>query len=148
VFVYYQCTVEKRLTANHNSAQNKYDKNRLYQLTCPNCEKRCTGQTGNPFKITFQVPLRDFKYGNKMSKFGHNLLENKHEIVTMKSTMHIIHITNKGKLMDMLERFRIYRETEAKNQINDKLAVQNNPLFETMFYEALIGGLGPIKIVG
>jgi hypothetical protein len=37
----------------------------------------------------------------------------------METTMHILHITNKGKMMDTLEKFYIYRETEAKNQIND-----------------------------
>jgi hypothetical protein len=29
--------------------------------------------------------------------------------------MHIIHITNNGKMMDMLEKFYIYRQTEANN---------------------------------
>jgi hypothetical protein len=42
---------------------------------------------------------------------------------------HIIHITNTGKMMDTLEKFCIYRETEAKTQINDKLTVQNNAIF-------------------
>jgi regulator of PEP synthase PpsR (kinase-PPPase family) len=36
-------TIEKRLTTKHKIAQNKYDKNGVYQLTCPNCEKKYTG---------------------------------------------------------------------------------------------------------
>jgi hypothetical protein len=41
----------------------------------------------------------------------------------MENIMHIIHITSKGKKMDTLEKFYIYRETEANNQSNDKLTV-------------------------
>jgi hypothetical protein len=54
--------------------------------------------------------------------------------------MHIIHITNKGKMTDM-EKFYIYRETEAKNQIN-KLTVQNYAVLETIVYEDPYWGLG------
>jgi hypothetical protein len=75
------------------------------------------------------------------SKFAQNLLENKHEIGPMESIMHIIHITNKSKMMDM-EKFYIYRETEAINQINNKLTVQNNTIFGTIVYEDPYRGLG------
>jgi len=30
----------------------------------------------------------------------------------------IVHITNKGKMMDTLERYYIYKETKSNNQIN------------------------------
>jgi hypothetical protein len=50
--------------------------------------------------------------------------------------MHNIHITNKGKIMDTLEKFYIYRETKTQNQFNDdKSAVQNKAIFETIVYE-------------
>jgi hypothetical protein len=44
--------------------------------------------------------------------------------------MSTIHITNKGRLMDILEKFYIFRETKLDNQINDKLAVRPNIIFE------------------
>jgi hypothetical protein len=46
--------------------------------------------------------------------------------------------------MDTLEKFHIYRETEAKNQINDKLTVQNNNIFETIVYENPYSGIGSL----
>jgi hypothetical protein len=70
-------TIEKHLTTKHKTAQNKYDKNGVYQLTCPNCEKKYTGQTGRCFKVRFQEHFRDFKHGNNRSKFAQHLLENK-----------------------------------------------------------------------
>jgi hypothetical protein len=35
--------------------------------------------------------------------------------------METIHVTNKGQMMDTLEKFHIFHETKLKNQINNKL---------------------------
>jgi hypothetical protein len=48
--------------------------------------------------------------------------------------METIYITNKGK-MDTLERFHIFRETKFNSQINDKLTVKANIIFETIVHE-------------
>jgi len=47
--------------------------------------------------------------------------------------MDIVHIASKGRMLDTLERFYIYRETKLGTQINDKLTVQSNPIFEALF---------------
>jgi hypothetical protein len=70
------------------------------------------GQTGRPFKVRFQEHLRDFKYGSKKSKFAQHLLENEHSIGPMENIMEAIHITNKGRMIDTLERYYIFRETK------------------------------------
>jgi hypothetical protein len=49
----------------------------------------------------------------------------------MESIMETIHITNKGQMMDTLERFYIFRETKLNNQINDKLTIKPNIIFDT-----------------
>jgi hypothetical protein len=95
-----------------------------------------TGQTGRPFKIRLQEHFRDFKYGNIKSKFAQHLLENKHSFGPMEDIMDIVHITNKGKMMDTLERYYIYKETKSNNQINDKLTVKPNSIFETLIHKA------------
>ena len=46
--------------------------------------------------------------------------------------MSTIHITNKGRLIDTLERFYIFRETKLGNQINEKLALRPNIIFKTI----------------
>jgi hypothetical protein len=58
--------------------------------------------------------------------------------------MHIIHVTNKSKMMKTLEKFYIYRKTEASNQINDTLTVQNKVIFVTIVYEGPFRGLGSL----
>jgi len=54
----------------------------------------------------------------------------------MEGIMDIVHITNKGKMMDTLERYHIYKETKSNKQINDKLTVKPNAIFETLIQEA------------
>ena len=53
----------------------------------------------------------------------------------MEEIMDIVHVTNKGKMMDTLERYYIYRETKSNNQINDKLTVKPNATFKTLIHE-------------
>jgi len=94
-----------------------------------------TGQTGRSFKVRFQEHLLDFKYNNNRSKFAQQLTDNKQAIGNMEDIMEVVHLTKKGKMMDTLEGFRIYRETKAGNEINDKLTVRENAIFETIVQE-------------
>ena len=90
------------------------------------------GTNRQSFQACFQEHLRDFRYGNGKSSFALHLLENGHDIGLMEDIMNTIHITGKGKLMDTLEKFYIFRETKLNNQINDKLAVKPNTIFDTI----------------
>ena len=52
----------------------------------------------------------------------------------MTNIMDIIHIEKKGRMLDTLKKYYIYRETKYGNQINDKLTFQKNSIFETLIY--------------
>jgi hypothetical protein len=80
-----------------------------------------TGHTGRPFRIRFQEHFRDFKYSNGKSRFAAHLLENKHSIGPMDNIMETLHPTGKGRMMDTLERFYIFRENKRNNRINDRV---------------------------
>jgi peptide methionine sulfoxide reductase MsrA len=43
--------------------------------------------------------------------------------------MDILYTTGKGKFMDTVERFHIYKETRKNNQINDKNTVKRKAIF-------------------
>jgi len=53
----------------------------------------------------------------------------------MEDIMEIIHITGNGKKLAALESFHIYKEVKGGNQINDKLMVRGNELFETVIQQ-------------
>jgi hypothetical protein len=104
------------------------------------------GQTERPFKVCFHEHFHDLKYGNRKSKSATHLLDNKHSIGPMESVMETPHITNKGRMMDTLERFYIFRETKHNNQINDKLTVKPNIVFETIVQSDPHSGLHTARI--
>ena len=53
----------------------------------------------------------------------------------MEDIMEVVHVTKKGKTIATLEGFHIYKETKAGNQINDRLTVRENAIFETIVQE-------------
>ena len=46
--------------------------------------------------------------------------------------MDTLHIAKKGRMLDALEKFYIFKEAKAGNQLNDKLTIQANPIFEAV----------------
>jgi hypothetical protein len=50
----------------------------------------------------------------------------------MENIMKPLLYTPKGILLDAWEKFYIFKETKANNQINDRLTVQHNPIFEAV----------------
>ena len=48
--------------------------------------------------------------------------------------MKILHINKKGKMMNTLKNFYIYKEMKANNQINDKGIFRHNIIFNTTIH--------------
>jgi hypothetical protein len=59
-----------------------------------------------------------------------HLLEKKRSIGHVNDTMKVLFTTTKGKLMDTVQKFHIYKETGNNNQINDKNTVKPNAIFD------------------
>ena len=128
-------TIGRLLSQRPTPKQNKFDCNGLYQLTCPDCMMKYVGQTGGLFRTRFSDHFRDFKYANHKSRFAQHLLENGHSIGPIDSIMEILHPTNKGREMDTLEKFYIYKITCDNIQINDKNTSKTNVIFDTVIRE-------------
>ena len=122
--------LEKLLWYNVTGATNKYDKSGIYQLSCPTCDR--IGQTGRPFHVRFREHQHDYKYMCRKSKFAQHLLDEGHTFGPMESITDTIQYARKGKMMDALERFHIFVQTHKGTQINDKMTVQNNPIFDVL----------------
>jgi ferritin-like metal-binding protein YciE len=88
------------------------------------------GQTGRPFKVRFAEHFRDYKYNSCKSKFAQHLLEHKHSIGPIDEIMEVLYRTNKGKLMDTIEKYHIHKATQLNNQINDKNTIKPNIIFD------------------
>ena len=82
--------------------------------------------------MRFREHYRDYKFANNKSKFAHHFIEEGRAFGTMSDIMDVVQIASKGRMLVTLERFFIYRETKLGTQINDKLTVQSNPIFQAL----------------
>jgi hypothetical protein len=64
-----------------------------------------------------------------------HVLEKKYSIGHINDIMKVLYTTNKGKLMDKIQKFHIYKETHNNNQINDKNTVKPNAIFDIIVRE-------------
>jgi hypothetical protein len=62
--------------------------------------------------------------------------------------MSTIYITGKDRLMDTLEKYYIFRETKIDNQMNDKLVVRPNAIYETVVQKHPYRGIHNIRHTG
>ena len=122
----------KLLATRTDQKLDKFEMNGVYQLECPSCNKKYFGQTGHPFRVRFREHYNDYKHGHNKSKFAQHVIDKGHSFGPMNETMEVIHVAKKGRMLDMLEKFYIYRETKHSNQINEKLTGQPNPIFEAL----------------
>jgi hypothetical protein len=73
------------------------------------------GQTGRPFHIRFRQHYTDYKYANNKSKFAQYVLEEGNSFGPMADVTDVLHVAKKGRMLNTLERFCIYRETRLGN---------------------------------
>ena len=59
-------------------------------------------------------------------------LDSKHAIGPMESIMDIIYSRNMDKMLNIMEKFCIYKETKIDNKLNDKCTVKPNKIFVTL----------------
>jgi len=124
-------TIKRLLSTKPHPIQEQFDSSGVYQLPCPDCHMKYVGQTGKSFPVRFSEHFRDYKYNNNKSKFTQHLLDNKHSIGPIEDIMKVLCKTNKRKLMDTMERYKIYKETYMNNQINDTNIAKSDVIFET-----------------
>jgi len=52
----------------------------------------------------------------------------------MEDIMDTVHITSKGKMLYILEKYYIFRKTKLNNQINDNFMIKQNIIFDTIVH--------------
>jgi hypothetical protein len=90
------------------------------------------GQTGRPFSVCYKEHYREYTHDNPKSKFSEHLIHAHHSIGPMHTIMEPLYYTTKGRLMNTIEKFHIYRKTQLDNQLNDRHTVQPNAIFNTL----------------
>jgi hypothetical protein len=127
-------TIGNLLKYKTHQPSDKYEESGVYQLTSLDCHKHYIGQTASSYRTRFGENAQDYRHGNHRSNFAKHLLECKHALHPMEDSMSILHISNKGRMLNTMERFRIYKQTGNQNQINDRYTVTRNAIFDAVLY--------------
>jgi hypothetical protein len=87
-------------------------------LSCLDCYKNYVGQTDRSFHTRYKEHAQDCRIGNQKSNFAKHLLDHQHTLqLTEDRRMSVLHISSKGRMMNIIDRYHIYKETIHHNQI-------------------------------
>jgi hypothetical protein len=111
--------------------REKYIARGVYQLTCPDCNKKYVGQSGRNFGQIFKEHLSHFKNNSNSSKFAQQLLEYGNTFGKMDDLL-ILYFKRKGHYMDTIQKFHIYKEAIIDNHLYDKHTVSPNKIAEVI----------------
>jgi hypothetical protein len=67
--------------------------------------------------VRFCEHYNDYKHGHNRSKFAQHITDEGHSFGPMNEIMEVVHIARKGKMLDTLEKFYMYKETKHGNQL-------------------------------
>jgi hypothetical protein len=117
-------------TLKHLLVDNKLDKtppiqkSDVYQIRCDDCTFEYIGQTGRTFKTRINEHLRPTKNNAQTSKIA----EHNHSFNP--DNLNILHIQKKGKKLDALETFDIFK---ACKECKDSYLLPNKKILITQF---------------
>jgi hypothetical protein len=98
-----------------------------------NCPHQYKGKTGRSFKTRFKEHIRAIKHNSDTSTYAQHILINVHTNGNINDTMDIIKITQKGRHMNILEKFHIYCAYRDNAHMNEILFDIHNPIFDTLY---------------
>ena len=107
-------------------------------MSCNDCDAFYVGQTGRGFLKRFnehKLPTTCRNYDTIKSSFAKHLINENHSYTDFRTNLKPLHFCSKGRYMNTLEEFEVYkafRDTNTKPHIlNDQLLFKYNVLYNT-----------------
>jgi hypothetical protein len=121
-----------KLLRRNNKKHDEYENAGVYKLTCMDCPQYYIGQTGRTFNIRYKEHIRDIRNNNNNIGYAQHtsILNNTHEYGNIQDAMDILQITQKGRLMDTIKKYYIYKANREGITLNGTHTNNKNPIFE------------------
>jgi hypothetical protein len=110
---------------------NKFCKSGVYQLTCPDCGKKYTGQTGRSFEKRCKEDLQSFGNNNKNPGFAQHLLGNGHSFGSIYVVVSILQFMKKDHIWVLLGNFVFIKKPKFLVKRMTHTVSENN-IFKTV----------------
>jgi DUF1680 family protein len=113
---------------------DKYSQSGVCSLKCLSRDQIYIGQTGRNVKTRYEEHISDIRHNKKESKYELHMLQFSHEYGTIENTLEVLKVVQKGKLLDVIERFYIYiyKASKQKQIMNEQYITDQNILFEIL----------------
>jgi hypothetical protein len=119
------------LLVNNKEKQNKLQKSGVYQINCAQCEAIYIGQSGRAIKKRILEHKRAILNNIFNSGFSEHCIKQNHFLDT--HNIKLLHPTNKGKRLDLLEILEIKKAQKQNKYIcNDQIDFNISPLLKTV----------------
>jgi hypothetical protein len=107
----------------------------VYKAKCADCPSYYIGQTGRAFKIRYNEHRPDPRTDTQKSSFAQHLVDTNHDMADINSGLEVLHYCKKGKRMDVLEEYEIYKSVKTREPIlNDKVQFKSNFIFNALLH--------------
>jgi hypothetical protein len=101
-------------------------------MKCMDCPLKYVGQTGRTFYTRYKEHIQAIRNNNSNSGYSNHTLNTGHTYVSITDTMDIIKTERKGKYLNTLEKYHIYKINKNTLHMNGTYIVIYNPIFETL----------------
>jgi hypothetical protein len=100
---------------------DKYSRSGIYQMKCMDCPLKYVGQTGRTFNTRYEEHIHNIRSNNSNTGYSNHILNTGHTYGTMQDTMETITLRRKGKYLNTLEKYHIYKVSKAAHTRCDLL---------------------------
>jgi hypothetical protein len=122
--------------ANSRPSCDKSESTGVYKIGCNKCECFYIGQTGRSFITRFKEHKPDPRLNKQKSSFAQHVIDENHSMGDFSNDLEILHICKKGRKLDTLEEFEIYRhfssDENKESVLNEKLQFSSHSIFNTI----------------
>jgi hypothetical protein len=80
--------------------RNIYNKSGVYQVKCNECPLRFIGHTGSLFTPRHKEHIQATKANKQVTQYAQHILDTGHTYSTMEEIMDVLHIKQKGQLLN------------------------------------------------
>jgi hypothetical protein len=91
---------------------------------------RYIGQTGRTFKVRYKEHTQAIRNNHGNSGYSNHILNTGHAYGTMTDTMDVIRNGRKGRHLNTLEKYNIYKISKTNTKLNDTYNEMQNPIFQ------------------
>jgi hypothetical protein len=88
-------------------------------MKCLDCPLKYIGQTGRTFNIRYNENIHAIRKNNSNSGYSNHILNTGHTDGTVTDTMDVIRTGRKGRHLNNLEKYHIYKISRENLHMND-----------------------------